>query len=259
VLVTDGGIEMVHVEDGTFMMGCGGCKRDERPMHEVILTRSYYVARYAVSFEQYDAFCADNAKPLADDGGWGRGDIPIFGPSWYDAVDYCNWLSEKEGLAPCYRMGSRRMSWDREANGYRLPTEAEWAYAAKGGALSEQYLYSGSDDPDEVAWYADNSDARPHPIGQKKPNELGLYDMSGNVREFCWDRYGWNFYLECGDPVTDPRGFGTLEHPNIVLRGGDYTSPVDDLRVEARGYDVPTDRGLYGIRLVRNGVKAQDV
>ncbi len=260
VLVTDSGFEMVHVVDGEFEMGCAGCARDERPMHRVILTWSFYIAKYVLIFAQYDAYCEESGRPLLDDGGWGRGNIPVFGLNWYDAVEYCNWLSEKEGLTPCYRQGERRMIWTRDADGYRLPTEAEWEYAAKGGPLNEEYhAYPGSNDPDEVGWYADNSDEQLHPVGQKTPNELGLYDMSGNVYEFCWDRYGWNFYLECGDPVTDPRGFGILEHPNIVLRGGDYTSPVDDLRVEARYYDVPTDRGIYGIRLVRNGVQVDDV
>jgi sulfatase modifying factor 1 len=258
-LVTDSGFEMVYLEDGTFQMGCSGCQRDERPVHTVILNWSCYIARYAVTFDQYDTYCEETGRPLLDDGGWRRGDIPVFGLNWYDAVEYCNWLSEKEGLTPCYHQGSRRMSWKREANGYRLPTEAEWEYAAKGGPLSEGTSYPGSDDPDEVAWYADNSDGRPHPVGQKAPNELGLYDMSGNIWEFCWDRYAWNYYIYCGDPVVDPKGFAPFNHPNVVLRGGSFLSSAYELRVEARGYDVPTDRGMYGIRLARTGEKAEDV
>ncbi len=258
VLVTDSGFEMVHVEAGEFEMGCIGCARDERPMHTVILTWSFYIAKYALTFAQYDAYCEESGRPLLDDGGWGRGNIPVIGLNWYDAVEYCNWLSEKEGLTPCYREGERVVAWERETSGYRLPTEAEWEYAAKGGPLSKHYAYPGGDDPDKVAWYADNSDGQPHPIGQKTPNELGLYNMGGNVREFCWDRYAWNMYLYCGDPVVDPRGFGAGTHPNIVIRGGDFESPVDELRVEARGYDVPTGRGMYGIRLVRNGGQVKD-
>jgi formylglycine-generating enzyme required for sulfatase activity len=225
VLVTDGGFEMVHVEAGEFEMGCVGCARDERPMHTVILTQSFYIAKYAVTFEQYNAYCEETGRLLVDGNRWAQDNVPVFGLSWYDAVEYCNWLSEKEGLTPCYGEGDLRPSWVQEADGYRLPTEAEWAYAAKGGALGKaQYVYPGSDDADEVAWYADNSDGRPQPVGGKMPNELGLYDMSGNVREFCWDRYAWNFYLYCGDPVVDPRGANPTQHPNIVLRGGDCMS-----------------------------------
>jgi len=276
VLVTDGGFEMVRVMGGSFERGSMGGKQDEQFVHTVTITRPYYIATHAVTFDQYKDFCRDVDKLRPDVGSWGRGNHPVCGLNWYDAVEYCNWLSAKEGLTVCYDVDGLRQLWSPSAlpgsqaieapcyhvapkNGYRLPTEAEWEYAAKGGSSNEQFLYPGSDDPDEVAWYADNSDERPHSVGQKMPNELGLYDMSGNVREFCWDRYGWNFYLECRDPVTDPKGFGILEHPNIVLRGGDYTSLVDELRVEARGYNVPTDRGLYGIRLVRNGAKADDI
>ena len=150
------------------------------------------------------------------------------------------------------------MRWDRAANGYRLPTEAEWEYAARGGPFSGGTLYPGSDVPNEVAWYADNSGGQPHPVGQKTPNELGLYDMGGNVWEFCWDRYAWNFYLYCGDPVVDPDGFAPFNHPNVVLRGGHFLSNVDELRVTARGYDVPTDYGMYGIRLTRSAKRVED-
>ena len=263
ILTTDSGFEMVHVENGEFMMGCNDCGFDEQPMFTVLLIWSYYVNKFQVTFEQYDAYCEETGRPLLDDGGWGRGDVPVFGVSWFDTIEYCNWLSEKEGLTLCYREGSRRVIWEREANGYRMPTEAEWEYAAKGRASNEQHWYAGSDDPDEVAWYADNSDGRPHPVGQKKPNELGLYDMSGNVREFCWDRYDTDSYLyQVGNTASvDPLGlpgaytYSNSNHPNIVLRGGDCLSPADELRVTSRGYDVPVDYGMYGIRLVRNGAR----
>jgi sulfatase modifying factor 1 len=249
--VTPGGVEMVRVEAGSFVMGWADGPRDERPAHEVLLTKSFTVARYTVTFEQYDVYCEDVGKPVVDGGGWGRGDRPIFGLNYYDALAYCNWLSEREGLAPCYGEGRQGLKWDRAANGYRLPTEAEWEYAARGGSFSLGYLYAGGDDPDAVAWYADNSAGRPHPVGQKAPNELGLYDMSGNVWEFCWDRYAWNFYLYADTPSVDPKGFHPLDHPNVVLRGGSFSSGADALRATARGYDVPVSRGEYGMRLVR--------
>ncbi len=267
ILLTESGFEMVHVKNGEFIMGCNNCGLDNGPAFAVLLTRSYYVSKYAVTFEQYDAYCEETGRSLLDDNGWGRGDVPVFGVNWYDTVEYCNWLSEKEGLTPCYRHGSRRIIWERDANGYRMPTEAEWEYAAKDRGSNKQYWYAGSDDADKVAWYADNSDGHPRPVGQKMPNELGLYDMSGNVREFCWDRYDTDTYLfQVGNTASvDPQGlpgaftYEGLNHPNIVLRGGDCLSSADELRVTARGYDVPLDRGMYGIRLLRNGLKVEDV
>ena len=105
---------------------------------------------------------------------------------WYDAVEFCNRLSKKAGLEPAYSINGSSVEWNRNASGFRLPTVEEWKYAASGG---ENYKYSGSDNLDEVGWYKGISEKKTHPVAQKKPNGYGLYDMSGNVAEWCWDSY----------------------------------------------------------------------
>jgi formylglycine-generating enzyme required for sulfatase activity len=247
--------EMVLVEAGSFQMGSNDGHPNEQPMHAVRITRAFYIGKYEMTFEQYDQFYADPTaivrKP--QDFGWGRGTRPVV-VKWYDAVAYCNWLSEKEGLPPCYSGKGRLTQCDFSANGYRLPTEAEWEYAARGGNRSQGYKYAGSDDPGEVAWYGDNSGGQTHPVGQKKPNELGLYDMSGNAWEWCWDWYRANYYAS--SPASDPRGPISGNRDSIygwdkVTRGGNYLEGADLLRVAYRNGDWPTYAGKEGGRTIR--------
>ncbi|MFX1411876.1 MAG: formylglycine-generating enzyme family protein, partial [Promethearchaeota archaeon] len=212
--------EMVLVKAGSFEMGSADGRPDEQPVHTVTITYPFYVARYAVTFDEYDLFYLDRPgggvrKP--DDGGLGRGTRPVE-VTWSNAVAYCNWLSEKGGLNPCYSGKGRLTQCDFAADGYRLPTEVEWEYAARGGQKSQGYTYAGSDNLDDVAWYADNSGGQLRPVGQKQPNELGLYDMSGNTWEWCWDWYGKAYYAS--SPASDPRG--PASNPDIlrVKRGG---------------------------------------
>jgi formylglycine-generating enzyme required for sulfatase activity len=246
--------DMVLVKAGEFQMGSNEGYPNEQPVHAVSITRPFYIARYEATFEAYDSFSEETMRGRLDDRGWGRGDQPVIHVDWYDAVEYCNWLSEKAGLAPCYSGKGKLIQCDFSQDGYRLPTEAEWEYAARGGAQGQGFIYAGSDDPDEVAWYADNSYDQLHPVGSKAPNELGLYDMCGNIFEWCWDWYAEDYYA--ASPESDPLGppLPTDAKPwefTRVRRGGSWREDAINIRVCVRSFDGVNYPGDNGFRLVR--------
>ncbi len=207
---------------------------DESPVHSVRVD-SFYMAETEVTFDQYDAYCDDQRISKPDDEGWGRGSRPVIYVSWYDAVKYCNWLSEQAGLPKAYSISGTSVNWNQNAEGYRLPTEAEWEYAARGGKHSRGYKYAGSNNVGEVGWYSGNSGGKTHPVKGKKANELGLYDMSGNVWEWCWDWYDSDYYsISPGGNLTGPSS-GSYR----VIRGGSWGLNPEGLRVAARGGNSP--------------------
>jgi len=274
---------MVLVKMGSFQMGdeIGDLWPGTRPVHMVRLTYDYWIGKYEVTFSEYDAFCEATERPFANDQGWGRDDRPVVNLSWWDAIAYCNWLSEKEGLQPAYNEGGELLDFQGEVTrditrveGYRLPTEAEWEYAASGGhevfPVAPRFLFSGSDDLDEVGWYFENSgeemiftgtpltvDYSSHgaakikgkstqPVGQKKPNELGIHDMSGNVWEWCHDWYGDYTEEEKINPIGAESG-----HLR-VMRGGSWIFGANDCRVGNRLYRPPHEKIFrLGFRLAR--------
>jgi sulfatase modifying factor 1 len=162
--------------------------------------------------------------------------------SWFDAVHFTNKLSELEGLDPAYTIKGTDVSCNWNAKGYRLPTEAEWEYSARGG---ESFKYAGSSNVDEVAWYGGNSGRETHPVGQRKPNGFGLYDMSGNVWEWVWDWYGAYSSVSQSDPT------GVSTGSNRVLRGGAWSRSLYGMRASNRNRSSPTYRNnSFGFRLV---------
>ena len=203
-------------------MGSPTGKFSSMPVRDVTVS-DFYISRYEITFSQYDSYCRSASMPFPPDGGYGREDRPVGNVNWYDTVYYCNWLSRLEGLEPCYLVTEHPESTfpevrcDYSRNGYRLPTEAEWEYAASGGGKSRSYRYAGSNDVDEVAWYFDNAGRYPKPVGGKSPNELGLFDMSGNVYEWTNNRLTED-YADLADGAVDP--IGPQEEGARTVRGG---------------------------------------
>jgi formylglycine-generating enzyme required for sulfatase activity len=232
------GADLIYVEGGTFMMGSDEGDSDEEPIHEVTLTYDYYIGKYEVTFDEYDLFCEDTGRNKPSDQGWGRWRHPVINVDWHDAVEYCNWLSKKDNLPIAYdHNGNFLDKYGRRTNdvtqvvGYRLPTETEWEYAARGGKYSTGYIYAGHDNVKEVAWYDDNSGGHTHEVGTKEPNELGIYDMSGNVYEWCQDWYDRDYYEI--SPDTNPYNY--KKGSSRVLRGGSWDSITYSVRVANRG------------------------
>ena len=250
--------DMVLVVGGEFLMGSNNGFTDEKPVHKVRID-SFYIGKYEITIADFKQFIdATSYKTDADKGGWSwiwngatwikkrgvnwqcdvggnkipAGDYsrPVIHVSWNDAKEYCNWLSKQTG------------------DHYRLPTEAEWEYAAIGGYKAIKTKYSGSNNIDEVAWYAINSDGHPHTVGGKKPNSIGIYDMSGNVWEWCNDWYYFSYYSSC--PMYDPQG--KTNGTKRVIRGGSWKDYKNYCRISIRGKNEPNTRGiLIGFRVVK--------
>lgn len=221
---TFAGIEMVFIPGGTFQMGdtFGDGDEDEKPVHTVTVS-DFYLGKYEVTQKQWQEIMGNNPSDFKGD------NRPVENVSWNDVQEFIRRLNARTG------------------GNFRLPTEAEWEYAARGGNRSRGYKYSGSNDADAVAWYSKNSGDQTHPVGTKLPNELGLYDMSGNVWEWCQDWYG----SYSSGSQHNPKG--PLYGKSRMVRGGSWGSDDRVVRVSNRLRDNPDDRNDLdvGFRLAR--------
>ena len=246
-IVTKTGVEIVQLPAGEFTMGDDEGEDDEKPAHRVRIS-AFYMDVSEITQASYAALMGVNPSKHESP------QQPVEQLGWYAAIRYCNMRSLKEGLTPCYNLDT--MACDFSANGYRLPTEAEWEYACR---ARTQTAYSFGDNPRKLAaaaWFEENSGGAPKPVGHKLPNAWGLYDMHGNVWEWCNDVYSETYYAQSGnmDPCNDTTG------EERVLRGGGFESPNDRCRSSTRfseppgladvcfGYDA------YGFRCVKRVV-----
>jgi formylglycine-generating enzyme required for sulfatase activity len=214
---------MVYVSGGTFTMGCtaeqgSDCLYDEKPAHTVTLS-NFYIGKYELTQAQWEAVMGTNPSHFK-----ACANCPVENVSWEDCQEFIQKLNAITGKT------------------YRLPTEAEWEYAARGGNMSKGYKYAGSNELDDVAWHDVISIKKTNPVGQKSPNELGIYDMSGNVWEWCSDRYGVSYYSS--SPSTNPKGPDSGS--NRVLRGGSWRYAAAYCRVACRGSYGPEFRSDSG-------------
>ncbi|MCH7525643.1 MAG: formylglycine-generating enzyme family protein [Bacteroidetes bacterium] len=222
--------ELIKVTGGTFTMGdnLGLGQEDEQPTHEVAL-KDFYIGKTEVTVAQYRNYCNATGVSMPDEPSWGwNSSDPIVNVNWNDALNYCDWLSEKL---------------DKNIT---LPTEAQWEFAARGGNQSKG-KYTGGRSMATAGWYGDNSGNKAHTVATKKANELGLYDMSGNIWEWCLDWYKSDYYAI--SPSKNPKN--TARGYYRVIRGGSWISNASNCRVANRSYYKPSFRYIYyGFRVV---------
>ena len=242
---TESGVEMILLPGGWFIMGDDKGEVDERPAHKIYVA-PFYIDKYPVTQEEYERVMGENPSR------WKGGRNPVEQVRWSDAVRYCNARSRLEGLQPCYNLETWECDFD--ADGYRLPMEAEWEFACRAGTKTRYFF---GDNPRKLklyAWFKGNSGGRPRPVGRKLPNPWGLYDMYGNVWEWCNDFYHVDYYKN--SPRKNPKGPKTGE--TKVLRGGCWNSPPEQCRSSFRynenpGYtDICFGYDIYGFRCVRS-------
>ena len=234
---------MLLIPAGEYVMG-GGDDVDTLPEHRVTVD-AFYMDRYEVTQDLYEQVTGSNPSRRAGD------KHPVERVRWTDAIRFCNRLSRHDGLTPCYDL--QTWACDFSADGYRLPTESEWEYACRAGSVGDYCFDGGSAQLDNYAWHKGNARRKHQAVGQKESNAFGLYDMLGNVREWCHDRYAADYYAQ--SPGVNPRGPDTGD--KAVLRGGAFSATAASCTCWARYCDEAgfTDACVagddYGFRCVR--------
>jgi formylglycine-generating enzyme required for sulfatase activity len=238
---------MVNIPAGGFTMGSPTSEENrdsDESQHRVEITQGFYLSATEVTQAQYELVMGSNPSNF-------KGvDRPVEKVSWRDAVQYCNKLSAREGLSPAYLISGTSVTWDARSNGYRLPTEAEWEYACRAGTTTA-YCTGGSEaDLARAGWYSGNAGSETHPVGKKLPNAWGLYDMHGNVWEWCWDWYG-----EYGSGTQrDPQG--AADGSYRVFRGGFWSYDAGRCRSAFRNWDIPSSADYnLGFRVARSSAR----
>jgi len=230
-------INKTNLNKNSFLMGSNDGYSDEKPVHRVTFDYNFEIAKYPVTFEEYDLFCKDTGRKKPDDNGWGRGKRPVINVSWDDAKVYCDWLNKKLGIE------------ENSPYRYRLPTEAEWEYACRAGTTTKWSFGDNEEELEKYAWYNKNSNGKTHPVGEKLPNPWGLYDMHGNVFEWCEDDYIDNYKKTPRDGSAYKSGKEDLRK---VVRGGSWDSLAYDTRSSYRYFGVRNYQFYFiGFRLLR--------
>lgn len=272
-----GGVDMVYIPSGSFVMGSENKGKDYNPPRKVTISKGFWMGMYEITQKQYADITGVNPCEKSKYGDGAA--LPVFNISWYEAVEFCNRLSEANGLEPYYTIDTDgkdkynisaldENKWivrvNEKANGFRLPTEAQWEYSYRAGTKSEFYWGKSAewDVSGKYSWHMFNAGVKRYKtgrfwwvkyhkvkkVGTRAPNKFGLYDMSGNAAEWCFDRYNRNYY-EDGD-VTDPSGFQG-EYTYRVVRGGSMLDSPKDLSSYKRWPVEPFERiGMNGIRVV---------
>ena len=238
--------EMVRIQGGTFTMGSPASEpwRNDDEVQRRVKISSFFMGNYEVTQKEFQEVMGTNPSAFKGD------NLPVEMVSWYDALKYCNARSWKEGLTPAYTISGSgdnpTVTWNRKANGYRLPTEAEWEYACRAGTTTA--YNTGASMSNNTGWYNGNSDLKTHPVGQNPANAWGLYDMHGNVWEWCYDGFGSYSSGAQTDPVGEFWGGGR------VRRGGSWFASAQIARSACRDHCRPDYRVHYlGFRVARNG------
>jgi formylglycine-generating enzyme required for sulfatase activity len=254
-VTTKSGVGMISLAGGEFVMGSDNGGPEEKPAHKVRVS-PFLMDQFEVTHEMF-------AKAqLPDPSHWQENPKgPVERVRWRDAKRYCNERSLLEGLKPCYNEKTSDWDCDYSSNGYRLPTEAEWEYACRAGT-DGAFDFGGQDKLRQFAWFSDTAEQKTHPAGQKKPNGFGIYDLYGNVSEWCEDVYSATYYKE--SPATDPYGpTNPGKDVKRVIRGGSWKSSAEQCRATARqgertgDTDACFSTDFCGFRCVRRATPAE--